>query len=64
MYTVLIGGLKKLIWIVLSLTTLTMLVVHMFYLVSQYLEYETTTVVSVVPHKLIDFPGMWYPFTA
>ena len=60
LYIVLIGLMKKLIWIMLSLATLTMLVVHMFYLVSQYLKYETTTVISVVPHKLIDFPGRWY----
>ena len=48
---------KKCLWITVSMVTLTVLILHMYHIIAQYLSYDTTTEITVIPVKRHQFPG-------
>lgn len=51
------GGIKKIVWILLSITALVILLFHLFNLLKQFAEFQTTTEVTVISSYGEKFPG-------
>ncbi|XP_067930523.1 FMRFamide-activated amiloride-sensitive sodium channel-like [Watersipora subatra] len=52
------GSIKKSIWTLLSLASLTSLILHLIYLITGYISFDVLTNVAVVESRSMDFPAV------
>lgn len=51
------GPVKRVFWATLTLVTFAILVVHTFFLVRRFSQFDTNIELEIVTEKRIDFPG-------
>ncbi|KAF6038508.1 hypothetical protein EB796_003186 [Bugula neritina] len=51
-------GSKRIFWVILTLTALALLIGHLYYLIHTFIQFETSTEVTVIPAKLLSFPAV------
>ncbi|KAF6033452.1 hypothetical protein EB796_008241 [Bugula neritina] len=51
-------GSKRIFWISLTFIALALLIGHLYYLINTFMLFETSTEVTIVPAKLLEFPAV------